>query len=111
MTTTKTAQPKPAAKKTAAQKPAQEQGEVMLWADIVKKYPGQHIVIKDPVKTPKNKYCGVYVKGEVFCHHKDPKKLTDLFLEKKTTCKAKCYAFDYIEDPKDKNKPRPFWIL
>ncbi|MDR3297518.1 MAG: hypothetical protein LBS94_04715 [Prevotellaceae bacterium] len=118
MAITKLAKPKPVAKKTAspvakktaAKKPAQETGEVMLWADIVKKYPGYHIIIKDPVHPPRNKYCGPPVKGEVFCAHKDPKQLTALFLQKKRTVKAKLYAFVYIEDPKDANKPRPVFI-
>jgi hypothetical protein len=96
------------AKKTAAKKPAPATGEVMLWDDIVKKYPGYHILLADPVYKPKN---ALYpIKGELLCKHKI---LGEMVKHSKhmTDGTAKCYAVLYVKDPKDEKKPRPFWIL
>jgi hypothetical protein len=62
------------------------------------------------VYTERNKYGGPPVKGEVFCASKDAGEMTEPFLQKKRTVKAKLYALEYIEDPKDANKPRPVFI-
>jgi hypothetical protein len=100
----------PAAPKTAAKKPVQATGEVMLWADIVKKYPGYHVLLKDPEFKPKN---AVYpIKGELICKNKNYGKMVEQFLQIKPSIgKVKLYALEYIEDPKDAKKPRPIFIL
>jgi hypothetical protein len=122
---TQTLQPKPALKKRAvpagkktsvadrkivAKKPAQVTGEVMLWDDIVKKYPGYHVLLKDPEYKPKN---AVYpIKGELICKNKNYGKMVEQFLQIKPSIgKVKLYDLEYIEDPNDTKKTRPIFIL